>query len=75
MLKVRNSKYLLVARIGRAQALMVVGPITFLHLFTDFSWWQILIMYAALSIQAMAGLLDLVGAWGTFDINKEAAKK
>ena len=74
MIKVTN-KYLLVGLVGLALALMILEPITFLHLFSSFVWWEILLLYVLLVLPALIGLLLLVNVWGTFDINKEAAKK
>ncbi|MDP2157722.1 MAG: hypothetical protein Q8K68_08455 [Nitrospirota bacterium] len=71
-----KNKFFLVGLLGLALALMIVGPITFLHLCTNLVWWEILVVYAVLSVQAMVGLFLLDSVWQTFEIrNEEAAEK
>jgi hypothetical protein len=74
MLKVTN-KYLFIGLVGIALALIVVWPITCLHLVTDFVWWQIALVYTVLNLPALIGLLLIVNVWGTFDMKKEAQEK
>ena len=71
-----TNKFIFICLLGLALALMIVGPITFLHLCTNLVWWEILVAYAVLPVQAMIGLFLLGNVWETFEIrNEEAAEK
>ena len=72
MIKVR-SKYILVALVSLGVGL-IFWPLAGMHIFTTFSWWQILVFYGISNIPALIGLLILVNVWGTFEI-KEVDKK
>ncbi len=73
MLKVEN-KFIFIGLVGLALGLLIVYPITALHLFTNLNWLRIVLMYATLILPALIGLLLLVNVWGTFEMKKGASE-
>lgn len=73
MLKVKN-KFIFIGLVTVAMGL-ILSPLAAMHVFTTFTWWQILAAYGLFTVPALIGLSILFNAWETFELKGEADSK